>query len=61
MGISRSVERGDKPEKITPYYLTLNLIDPDHTDFLLLCPMVPKARANLRALCVVGCDRAQLR
>ena len=45
-----------KPEKITPYYLTLNLIDHDRNDFLLLCPMVPKARSNLRALCVMGCD-----
>ena len=50
------IERGDKPEKIAPYYVTLNLIEHDRTDFLLLCPMVPKARANLRALCVMGCD-----
>ena len=41
---------------MTPYYLTLNLIGTEQNDFLLLCPMVPKARSNLRALCVVGCD-----
>jgi uncharacterized membrane protein (UPF0182 family) len=50
------IERGAKPEKISPYYLTLNLINHDRNDFLLLCPMVPKARANLRAICVMGCD-----
>jgi uncharacterized protein len=50
------VERGKKPDKINPYYLTLNLIDQDRSDFLLLCPMTPKGRANLRALCVIGSD-----
>ncbi len=50
------MERGNKPGKMNPYYLTLNLIDHDRSDFLLLCPMTPKGRANLRALCVVGCD-----
>ena len=39
-----------------PYYLTLNLIDHSRSDFLLLCPMTPKARSNLRALCVMGCN-----
>ncbi len=51
-----SVEHGNKPTKMTPYYLTLDLIGPEQNDFMLLCPMVPKARSNLRALCVVGCD-----
>lgn len=50
------VERGSKGSRIYPYYLTLNLIDQERADFLLLCPMTPKARANLRALVVVGCD-----
>ena len=50
------MERGPKPGRINPYYLTLNLIDHGRSDFLLLCPMTPKGRANLRALCVVGCD-----
>ncbi len=50
------LDRGPRGGRVYPYYLTLNLIDPDRTDFLLLCPMTPKARANLRALVVVGCD-----
>jgi len=50
------MERTSRGSRLSPYYLTLNLIDPDRTDFLLLCPMTPKARANLRALVVVGCD-----
>ncbi|MGQ9921121.1 MAG: UPF0182 family protein [Desulfobacca sp.] len=50
------MERGNRGGRVSPYYLTLNLIDPERADFLLLCPMTPKARANLRALVVVGCD-----
>ncbi len=50
------MERNKKLDKMTPYYLTLNIIDPDRPDFLLLCPMTPKGRANLRALCVIGSD-----
>ncbi|MBM4288949.1 MAG: UPF0182 family protein, partial [Deltaproteobacteria bacterium] len=52
-----AVEIGGKTVKMTPYYLTLNLIDSSRPDFLLLCPMVPKARPNLRSLAVVGSDR----
>jgi uncharacterized protein len=50
------MERNKKLDRMTPYYLTLNIIDPDRPDFLLLCPMTPKGRSNLRALCVVGSD-----
>jgi hypothetical protein len=39
-----------------PEYLTLNLFQPDRLDFLLLVPMIPKGRNNLRALAVAGCD-----
>ncbi len=39
-----------------PYYLTLDLIDPSRLDFLLLLPMFPKGRDNLRALAIAGCD-----
>jgi uncharacterized protein len=39
-----------------PNYLTLNLFQPDHLDFLLLAPMIPKSRSNLRAMAVAGCD-----
>ncbi len=39
-----------------PYYLTLDLIDHSRLDFLLLLPMFPKGRDNLRALAIAGCD-----
>jgi uncharacterized membrane protein (UPF0182 family) len=39
-----------------PRYLTLSILDKDKDEFILLCPMNPKARTNLRSLCVVGCD-----
>jgi hypothetical protein len=39
-----------------PYYLTLDLIRPGQLDFLLLLPMFPKGRDNLRSLAIVGCD-----
>jgi uncharacterized protein len=47
---------GNQPVGIKPYYLTLDLIDPKRFDFLLLQPMSPKGRDNLRALAIVGCD-----
>jgi uncharacterized membrane protein (UPF0182 family) len=43
-------------EPMKPYYLTLNLFQPDRLDFLLLVPMIPKGRNNLRAMAVAGCD-----
>ena len=39
------------------YYATLDLIEPGRLDFLLLLPMVPHKRNNLRALAVAGCDQ----
>jgi len=50
------VQQNNRNFRFSPYYLTLNLIDKDKLDFLLLCPMSPRARNNLRALCVAGCD-----
>ena len=50
------ISRGARGGRLYPYYVTLNLIDPDKPEFLLLCPMTPKARDNLRALVVAGCD-----
>ncbi len=47
---------GNQAVAIKPYYLTLDLIDPHRFDFLLLAPMSPKGRDNLRALAIVGCD-----
>lgn len=40
-----------------PYYITLSLIERDRPEFLLLCPMSPKGRDNLRSLVLVGCDK----
>ncbi len=50
------LHRGKEQVTITPYYLTLNLISPPRFDFLLLLPMSPKGRDNLRSLAIVGCD-----
>jgi len=44
------------PVTIKPYYVTLDLIDPSRFDFLLLAPMSPKGRDNLRALALAGSD-----
>ena len=47
---------GNQAVNIKPYYLTLDLIDSKRFDFLLLLPISPKGRDNLRALAIVGCD-----
>lgn len=44
----------NKPMK--PYYMTLNLFEPDRQEFMLLSPMSPLNRDNLRSLALVGCD-----
>jgi len=44
------------PERMTPYFMTLNLITLDKFEFILVCPMTPRARTNLRSLMVAGCD-----
>ncbi len=43
-------------ERMKPYFLTLNLINPNKFEFILVCPMTPRARTNLRSLMVAGCD-----
>ena len=48
--------KGKEYSEISPYYLTLDLIDPGRFDFLLLLPMSPTGRDNLRSLTLVGCD-----
>ncbi len=48
--------KGQEAIPILPYYLTLDLVDPTRFDFLLLLPMSPSGRDNLRALALVGCD-----
>jgi uncharacterized membrane protein (UPF0182 family) len=52
------IQHGKTAEKMKPYYLTVDLLARDKSEFVLLCPMTPQARANLRALCVAGCDGA---
>ncbi len=52
---SKFYRHGERIE-IKPYYLTLNLIDPAKSEFLLLTSMSPKGRDNLRALPIVGND-----
>jgi uncharacterized membrane protein (UPF0182 family) len=52
----KSGRKGVEPEPMEPYYLTLNLIDKNQREFLLLSPMSPKNRPNLRALVIAGCD-----
>jgi uncharacterized membrane protein (UPF0182 family) len=49
--------KGKESTEISPYYLTLDLIEPGRFDFLLLLPMSPSGRDNLRSLTLVGCDR----
>ncbi|MGB5984115.1 MAG: UPF0182 family protein [Desulfobacterales bacterium] len=39
-----------------PYYLTLDLIEPGKEEFLLIMPMAPFGRENLRSLVIAGCD-----
>jgi uncharacterized membrane protein (UPF0182 family) len=53
-----SRSRGDHKIGSDPsYYATLDLIEPGRLDFLLLLPMLPNERNNLRALAVAGCDQ----
>jgi uncharacterized protein len=42
--------------RMRPYYLTLDLIQHGRPEFVLLTPMLPINRENLRALAIVGCD-----
>jgi len=39
------------------YYLTLDMIEANRFDFVLISPVMPKGRANLRALALAGSDR----
>jgi uncharacterized protein len=42
--------------RMRPYYLTLDLIQHKKREFVLVTPMLPINRENLRALALVGCD-----
>lgn len=48
--------KNDQSIPMEPYYLTLNLLDPETHEFLLLNPMSPVGRDNLRSLAIAGCD-----
>lgn len=55
----KAIDEGEAGEAqaMDPYYLTLNLIEKERQEFLLLVPMSPKNRPNLRSLVIAGCDR----
>ena len=44
--------------KTPSYYLTLGMIEPDQFDFVLVSPIMPKGRSNLRAMALAGSDRS---
>jgi len=48
--------KGDKEQIITPYYLTLNLLNPAEFEFLLVQPFSPRGLDTLRAIATVSCD-----
>jgi len=48
----------EKQRSTRSYYLTLDMIEPDRFDFVLVSPITPKGRANLRALALAGSDRS---
>lgn len=50
------INRKNKSIEVRPYYLTLNLFEPHTSEFLLLSPMTPINRDNLRALAIARCD-----
>ena len=47
----------EKQKANRSYYLTLDMIEPDRFDFLLVSPIMPKGRDNLRALAIAGSDQ----
>jgi hypothetical protein len=49
--------RNDKSLPMRPYYLTLDLLQPFQHEFLLLFPMSPRGKGNLRSLAIAGCDK----
>jgi len=48
----------EKQQATPSYYLTLDMIEPNRFDFVLVSPITPKGRANLRALALAGSDRS---
>lgn len=48
----------EKRQTTRSYYLTLDMIKPNRFDFVLVSPVMPKGRANLRGLALAGSDRS---
>ena len=48
----------EKQRSTRSYYLTLDMIEPNRFDFVLVSPVTPKGRANLRAMALAGSDRS---
>jgi hypothetical protein len=48
----------EKERATRSYYLTLDMIEPNRFDFVLVSPITPKGRANLRALALAGSDKS---
>jgi uncharacterized membrane protein (UPF0182 family) len=51
-----TISHNGKMTRMEPNYLTLNILDREKDEFILLTAMNPKARTNLRSLVVAGCD-----
>jgi uncharacterized membrane protein (UPF0182 family) len=50
------IAQGKELVPATPYFLTLDLIEPGKEEFLLFMPMSPFGRDNLRAIMIAGSD-----
>ncbi|MBW1988853.1 MAG: UPF0182 family protein, partial [Deltaproteobacteria bacterium] len=50
--------QGEKPRPMDPYYLTVGLVEENDPEFLLLLPLSPTRRDNLRALALGRSDPA---
>jgi uncharacterized protein len=48
----------EKERATRSYYLTLDMIESNRFDFVLVSPITPKGRANLRALALAGSDKS---
>ncbi len=55
VGVPAFASEKQKPTR--SYYLTLDMIEPNRFDFLLVSPIMPKGRDNLRALAIAGSDQ----
>lgn len=55
VGVPEIVPQTERPTR--SYYLTLDMIERNRFDFVLVSPVTPKGRANLRAMALAGSDR----